>query len=175
LIRYLITGQSNRSEAVVSVVQPFAIGRFSRFWLLLPALVVVGSIFTSPALATDRVSVAPGANGPVLAISGPDANATRYLGGDFTAFDAIGTGGGALVDAATASVNRSFPRVLGGDVSASVADGLGGFYIGGDFTLVDGVERKLANKLEHAGYVVLSSHEHATKRAKANSARPRSR
>lgn len=35
----------------------------------------------------------------------------------------------------------------------------------------ESAERKLANKLNHAGYVVLSRHEHATKRAKAKSAR----
>jgi len=37
----------------------------------------------------------------------------------------------------------------------------------------ESAERTLANKLKHAGYVVLSSHEHATKRAKAKSPRPR--
>jgi len=38
----------------------------------------------------------------------------------------------------------------------------------------ESAERTLANKLEHAGYVVLSNHEHATKRAKAKSSKPRS-
>jgi len=35
----------------------------------------------------------------------------------------------------------------------------------------ESAERALANKLKHAGYVVLSRHEHSTKRAKAKSPR----
>jgi hypothetical protein len=48
------------------------------------------------ARATDRISVLPGFNGTVRAISQPDAKGTRYIGGDFTAFNAWDTGGSAV-------------------------------------------------------------------------------
>ncbi len=111
---------------------------------------VVASILASPALATDRISIAPGLNGPINAISEPDANGTRYLGGSFTAFDAWGTGGGALVGASTGAVNTSFPQVTG-NVLASAADGSGGFYIGGEFTAVGGVARNRAAHINADG------------------------
>ena len=91
--------------------------------------------FASVAQAIPRISVAPGLNGPVNAISEPDSNGTRYLGGAFTAFDAWGTGGGALVGASSGDVNTSFPKVNGG-IFATVSDGSGGFYIGGDFDCI---------------------------------------
>ena len=91
--------------------------------------------FASAAQATVRISVAPGLNGPVHAISEPDSNGTRYLGGQFTAFDAWGTGGGALVGASSGDVNTTFPKVNGG-IYATVSDGSGGFYIGGSFTCI---------------------------------------
>ena len=92
-----------------------------------------------------RISVIPGSNGVVHAISEPDSQGTRYLGGGFTAFDSWGTGGGGLVDNQTGLVNASFPKVTG-TVWASAADGSGGFYIGGLFTAVNGTTR---NNLAH--------------------------
>ena len=63
--------------------------------ILMIGLVLVGFVHVASAQATTRIAIAPGFNGSVNAISEPDANGTRYLGGDFTAFDAWNTGGGA--------------------------------------------------------------------------------
>ncbi|NCX04657.1 MAG: hypothetical protein EBW68_02620, partial [Actinobacteria bacterium] len=114
--------------------------------LIAIALSVV-ALTTAPqaTAAVTRISTIPGANGTIYAISEPDSVGTRYIGGDFTAFNSWGTGGGSLVDNQTGSVNSSFPKVTGA-ILASAADGSGGFYIGGAFTSVDGVAR---NNLAH--------------------------
>ena len=116
---------------------------------------IIVLIFATPALAADRISVEPGPNNEVYAISGPDSNGTRYLGGAFTAFDAWGTGGGALVNASTAAVDPAFPKVTG-TVYASASDGNGGFYIGGSFSAVDGVTRNNAAHINADGSLDLT-------------------
>jgi hypothetical protein len=87
-----------------------------------------------------RTTVVPGFNGSVYAIREPDSNGARYLGGGFSAFNAYGSGGEALVGTTTATVDARFPKVVGA-VYAAAADGSGGVYIGGTFSAVDGVAR----------------------------------
>ncbi len=99
------------------------------------ASVVAVLSFASVAQATNRISVLPGFNGPVNAISEPDSNGTRYLGGNFTLFQPWDTGGGALVGASSGAVNPTFPKV-NGRIYATAADGSGGFYIGGSFDCI---------------------------------------
>lgn len=57
-----------------------------------------------------------------------------YVGGEFTS---VGPnhGGGAVLDAATAKINSSFPRI-NGRVIVAIPDGKGGWYIGGRFNKV---------------------------------------
>ncbi|MEI6626851.1 MAG: hypothetical protein WCO40_10955, partial [Thermoleophilia bacterium] len=105
----------------------------------------------SPALAVERISVLPGPNGAVNVISEPDTNGTRYLGGSFTEFNPWDTGSGALVGVTSGAVDPSFPKIEGGSVHASAADGTGGFYIGGDFTTVDGTARNNAAHINADG------------------------
>jgi hypothetical protein len=62
-----------------------------------------------------------------------------YIGGDFT-YVGPRTGFGAVLDF-NGSFNPTYPEV-NGTVTASVADGGGGFYIAGDFTQVGDVERR---------------------------------
>ncbi len=127
-----------------------------RFATAAVASIVALLSFASVAQAIDRISVAPGFNGAVNVISEPDSNGTRYLGGTFTAFDAWGTGSGALVGASSGDVNLSFPKV-NGSVLATAADGSGGFYIGGSFTcigpntsgLCDGSDDVVRNRAAH--------------------------
>ena len=79
-------------------------------------------------------------NGPVNAIV--QAGGKTYLGGDFTLVGTR-TGGGVALPA-TGSVSGpplSFPEVVGGDVNAVVADGFGGWYLGGSFSSVGGYSR----------------------------------
>ncbi|MBU6338129.1 MAG: hypothetical protein KGR19_10025, partial [Acidobacteria bacterium] len=105
------------------------------FGLAIAASAVLLSAAAAPIASADRISRVDGPNGPVLAISEPDSNGTRYLGGDFTSFSSWGTGGGALVNDTSGAVNASFPKV-NGTVYASVPDGSGGFYVGGAFTCI---------------------------------------
>ncbi len=56
------------------------------------ASIVVLLSFASVAQAIDRISVIPGFNDTVNAISQPDSNGTRYLGGNFTLFQPWDTG-----------------------------------------------------------------------------------
>ncbi|MGA7159906.1 MAG: choice-of-anchor D domain-containing protein [Bacteroidota bacterium] len=66
-----------------------------------------------------------------------------YLGGTFTKIGyACGTG--AFLDTATAKPDRTFPKLdpVQGRVYASVPDGRGGWYIGGNFSYVGGLQRK---------------------------------
>ncbi|HTN53371.1 MAG TPA: hypothetical protein VML50_13275 [Anaeromyxobacter sp.] len=64
---------------------------------------------------------------------------TVYVGGTFTRMGPM-TGGGAPVDAVTGELAATFPRV-DGSVLAAVADGVGGWFIGGDFVQVSGLPR----------------------------------
>ena len=66
-----------------------------------------------------------------------------YLGGTFTKIGyACGTG--AFLDTATAKPDRTFPKLdpTQGRVYASVPDGRGGWYIGGNFSYVGGLQHK---------------------------------
>lgn len=97
--------------------------------------------FTSEGTAQSRINKTGGFNGPINAISEPDSNGTRYVGGDFTAYGKWQTGGSAVVQALwDGNVDPSYPKV-DGQVYASVADGDGGFFIGGKFTSVNGISR----------------------------------
>jgi hypothetical protein len=114
----------------------------------------VAALFTLEGFAQNRIEKTGGFDGPVNAISEPDAYGTRYIGGDFTAYGKWNTGGGAVVngrdDLSDGSVNALFPRV-NGKVYASVADGSGGFFIGGDFDSVDGTDRTNAAHIKGDG------------------------
>lgn len=112
-------------------------------WLL-RALLFSCSIllfFIPEGTAQNRITKTGGFNGPINAISEPDSNGTRYVGGDFTAYGKWETGGGAVVYALwNGETDPSYPNI-NGKVYAAVADGFGGFFIGGDFDLVDGKKR----------------------------------
>src|SRR5689334_161180 len=69
---------------------------------------------------------------------------TLYLGGDFTRIGPV-TGCGVPIDAATGVPAQVFPKIPG-EVTAAVADGAGGWFVGGSFTSVGGLPR---NHLAH--------------------------
>ncbi len=97
-----------------------------------------GTSTTDRVCSVVRLTTLPGFNGRVSAISEPDASGTRYVGGNFTAWNAYDLGGSADVDATLGAVDARFPKVRG-TVQAAAPDGSGGFCIGGNFTLVNGV------------------------------------
>ncbi len=111
---------------------------------IFPILIAAVLAFPSAASATERVHVIPGFDGAVNSITAPAADGTRYVGGGFTAFNAIGARGAAVVSPETGEVDRRFPQVVSSDwylndavVKVAVPDGSGGWYIGGDFEAVD--------------------------------------
>ena len=65
---------------------------------------------------------------------------TVYVGGAFSQI-ANRTGSAIVVPASGGAPEPGFPEVAGGSVTASVADGTGGWYLGGSFTNVGGVAR----------------------------------
>ena len=80
----------------------------------------------------------PWTNGAVhaLAIAGD----TLYIGGAFSAVNGTFTGGHAALDPVTGELDRRWPEA-GGSVLACVADGSGGWYVGGTFSSFAGVAR----------------------------------
>jgi hypothetical protein len=101
------------------------------------AFAFTASVNASIASTPDRSFVT---DGEVWAVA--RAGDTIYLGG---VFSEVGprTGPWARIDVATGKVIQEASEVSGGGafVSASVGDGAGGWYIGGDFTRVGGVAR----------------------------------
>ena len=65
---------------------------------------------------------------------------TLYVGGVFSQI-ANRTGSAIVVPQPGGAPEPGFPEVAGGSVTASVADGTGGWYLGGSFTNVGGVNR----------------------------------
>jgi trimeric autotransporter adhesin len=108
------------------------------------ALTAAGlTLAIAPATAHATLSSTPArtavTNGPVYAVA-PTPSAI-YIGGDFTQVGPR-TGPGVGIDASTGQ-SVGLPEVAGGgqQVLTAVADGKGGFFIGGDFSLVGGVRR----------------------------------
>jgi hypothetical protein len=111
--------------------------------LVVAAAVLTLLLAAEPSSAVERIQQSGMFDGPVNAISEPDADGNRYLGGSFTRFNPWNTGASAVVDGATGAVDASFPKVgpAGAIVFAAEADGSGGFFIAGAFGEVDGQAR----------------------------------
>lgn len=83
-------------------------------------------------------------NGVVNSLAFDSVNNVIYLGGNFS-YVGPNTGGGVLIDDTTGIHDPAYARV-NGSVAAVAPDGSGGWYIGGSFTNVDGVDR---NRVAH--------------------------
>ncbi|HMB70451.1 MAG TPA: hypothetical protein VKU85_14130, partial [bacterium] len=97
---------------------------------------------TSPVAAQTLIDARSwGANGTVFTVvETPDV---IYVGGSFTMIRPV-TGQGAQLDLATGQADLNFPRLnVGGQITAVAPDGAGGWYIGGDFSLV-GAESRIS-------------------------------
>ena len=81
-------------------------------------------------------------DGQVNAIAVNDS--TVYVGGTFTKMGYY-CGNGVLLDTSTAQPNRSFPKFMDpsdGRILVAISDNNGGWYMGGQFTYVNGQQRK---------------------------------
>ena len=94
----------------------------------LVASVLTGIVAAPPAAAVNQISKMSGFNARAWTVTQPDANGIRYIGGDFTSFQAWQTGKAARVSASTGEVDPTFPS-FGSQTNAVVADGLGGFIL----------------------------------------------
>src|SRR5689334_12807704 len=104
---------------------------------LIPAMALMSLIASTSAQAQDVNGSMWVPNGQVNAIA--TSGTTIYIGGHFTHVGPI-TGACAGIDAGSGVLRHGWPRVNGA-VYCSVADGAGGWYVGGDFTSVAGVPR----------------------------------
>ncbi len=105
--------------------------------LLATALVVISPGAATPANAENRIQKQTGFNARSWSVTSPDSEGTRYVGGDFTSYQAWNTGSGAAIDATTGDVDPSFPSVSGWPYQkAAIPDGTGGWYIGGALAML---------------------------------------
>jgi hypothetical protein len=65
-------------------------------------------------------------------------NSNIYIGGGFTAFGSQLTSLGAIIDPGTSTVGLNQQMYMGSIIKSAISDGVGGFYIGGNFTLLSG-------------------------------------
>ena len=109
------------------------------YYLFFVLLFVIVSGITNSQTLQENLYVT---NGSVKAtkISGN----TLYIGGDFTQVGPS-TGYGAAIETSTGTYDASMPKV-NGNIYAVAPDGLGGWFIGGNFTYVGAVAR---NKIAH--------------------------
>lgn len=134
---------------MASRFRPHTIGRLCA--ATVASLTIVGGA-AGGAVGAQQLQVAPGLNGAVSSIAGPDANGTMYIGGYFTAVNAWDTGGGAALSQATGAVNVQLPKV-GGSVNAVAPDGSGGEFIGGTFNCLGGDARTDGDCTDTGEYV----------------------
>jgi hypothetical protein len=82
------------------------------------------------------------------------SNGTIYLGGDFTRVGPP-TGAFAAIDKTSGIVQEPYAGVLGGfnQVNAVASDGHGGWYIGGNFSTVQGEPRRCLAQIDANGRI----------------------
>lgn len=118
--------------------------------LSVPVLAITAALLSSALIGIPTASPARAVGGPTIVDTPAYPNAdvrqvavtadgTTYAVGGFSQAGPS-TGGLALLDTDTASVERTFPSVVG-SIAAISDDGAGGWYIGGNFTAVGGVAR----------------------------------
>jgi hypothetical protein len=115
----------------------------------LVASAIVGAVVSAApaAQAADQITQQTGFNGRAWSVSAPDADGTRYVGGDFTSYRAWNTGRAGVVTSATGAVDPSYPQVSGWpQANVAIPDGSGGWYIGGGISTVGATS---VSKLAH--------------------------
>lgn len=105
--------------------------------ILAVVLCGLATVTVSAADLRDEVWVA---NGPVYTSVVSTDQAVLYLGGDFDYLGPVTGSGVGMDDGGQGAADFTFPRV-NGPVRAVVADGSGGWFIGGEFSQVGGLAR----------------------------------
>ena len=131
---HTLNRQPKRSKFVRSLTSSLA-----AFSMVATALVATSLSAASPAQAVQRITKQTGFNGRAWSVTSADSQGIRYVGGDFTSYQAWNTGQAAVVDATTGEVDPSYPEVNGWPYERAAApDGHGGWYIGGAMSNVGG-------------------------------------
>lgn len=107
-------------------------------------LIAIKGDNTNTAFASLTVAVPWVTNGDVNAVVFDPVKSLLYIGGNFTRVGPNNANGGPI-DVSTGKALDSVPLV-NGQIFTVISDGNGGWYIGGDFTTVGGVER---NRIAH--------------------------
>ena len=114
-----------------------------------PTLISIKGDNTNTVFATLSVAVPwitnGGLNFGISAMAQDTVNHLLYIGGDFTAVGP-NTGRGAPIDTSSALPLATFYPRVNGQLNSVIADGSGGWYIGGSFSNVGGVTR---NNIAH--------------------------
>jgi hypothetical protein len=111
---------------------------YYRFLLLILSFFFISFFYS--AFAQDLDTTMWTTDGEVLAIA--RSGNTIYLGGTFRYVGPRNASNGAVLNQSDGKLAQTPPLKIDGMVLASAADGQGGWYIGGYFTQVQGVERK---------------------------------
>lgn len=124
-----LTPHSARTRTLVAVALVSILG----------SLLVGMGMPTSAAAQASGQQIFDGPNGEVVTSAvAPDG--TIYLGGEFTQWGPQTGGGAALPATGVADVIRTMPPIAG-TLNAVAPDGIGGWYVGGEFGSVGGVAR----------------------------------
>jgi hypothetical protein len=131
-----------QSALLLNVLPPHkgalsALSRLTAAALMPLAMASAPALLPAQALDTPRLDL-PVPNGNVLAtlVDGD----TVYIGGEFTSLGPV-VGRVAKLDMTTGEMIRPFPLISNSSVFSILPDEKGGWYIGGQFTLVDGDNR----------------------------------
>ncbi len=113
-------------------------------------IIITCFIFFSQTRSQAVQSSFPVTNGNVYAIA--SSGSTVFLGGNFTYISPY-SGNGVAINTATGNVINTFPTVTtpSTGITSVVPDGAGGFYIGGNFTQINGTSRTYIARLNSDG------------------------
>jgi len=110
---------------------------YQRLFVTLSLFLTIGLSSTQAAPPVDPVGAFPVTDGQVNAIA--QAGGNVFIGGSFSKVFPY-TGNGVVVSTTTGIVDQAFPRV-NGPIFSVVPDGNGGWFIGGEFTVVGTLSR----------------------------------
>ncbi|MDF1759823.1 MAG: hypothetical protein P1U40_04750 [Coxiellaceae bacterium] len=126
----------------------------NKIWIFLVRSMFACALFIISASyagnVTDTLSNKFIPNGVVLNMAHDTANNALFVAGKFTGFG-VKTGGGALFEHSGKLIKHS--PTFSGSVLASIADGNGGFYVGGNFTHVNTTDIQYLTHINQHGVI----------------------
>lgn len=121
---------------------------------LLGAVIAAATLLVATGTASAALQRQAGWNARAWGVTPADEDGVRYVGGDFTSFQAWDTGLGVAVDSITGQVDDDFPRVSGWPYAeTAVPDGSGGWYVSGGISSVGGTGVNRVAHIEADGTV----------------------